>query len=108
MDTNRVRQFCVITETGSMTKAAELLFITHSGLSKTMKLLQEELGCALLRASGRGIALTEDGIRIYQHSKQFLEKEELLFSVKHQPQRQTLRIGTVEIFIGAVRAAARC
>jgi DNA-binding transcriptional LysR family regulator len=27
MDTNRLRQFCVIAETGSMTKAAELLYI---------------------------------------------------------------------------------
>ena len=99
MDTNRLRQFCVIAETGSMTKAAELLYITHSGLSKAMKLLQEELGCALLRPSGRGIAITEEGMRIYQNAKQFLAQEELLFSAKPQPQQQSLRIGTVEVFL---------
>ena len=82
-----------------MTKAAELLYITHSGLSKSMKLLQEELGCALLRPSGRGLALTEDGMRIYQNAKQFLAQEEQLFSAKPQPRQQTLRIGTVEIFL---------
>ena len=42
MDTNRLRQFCAIAELGSMTKASKLLHITHSGLSKSMKLLQEE------------------------------------------------------------------
>jgi DNA-binding transcriptional LysR family regulator len=99
MDTNRLRQFCVIAETGSMTKAAELLHITHSGLSKAMKLLQEELGYALLRPSGRGLALTDDGIRIYQNAKEFLAREEQLFHAKPLPLKQTLRIGTVEIFL---------
>lgn len=45
MDTKRLRQFCAIAETGSLTKAAELLHITHSGFSKSMKLLQDDLGC---------------------------------------------------------------
>jgi len=102
MDTNRLRQFCVIAETGSMTKAAELLHITHSGLSKAMKLLQEELGYALLRPSGRGLALTDDGIRIYQNAKEFLAKEEQLFNVRPLPQKQPLRIGTVEIFLASL------
>ncbi len=65
MDTNRLRQFCAIAETGSMTKASRLLHITHSGLSKSMKLLQEELGLELLRPCGRGIMLTEHGKLIY-------------------------------------------
>ena len=99
MDTNRLRQFCVIAETGSMTKAAELLYITHSGLSKAMKLLQDELGYALLRPSGRGLALTEDGMRVYRNAKQFLEQEEQLFGAKPQALQQNLRIGTVEVFL---------
>lgn len=94
-----MRQFCVIAETGSMTKAAELLYITHSGLSKSMKLLQEELGCALLRPSGRGLALTEDGMRIYKNAKLFLEQEDQLFGAKPQAEQQTLRVGTVEVFL---------
>lgn len=101
MDTNRLRQFCVIAETGSMTKAAELLFITHSGLSKAMKLLQEEIGCKLLRPAGRGLALTEDGMRIYQNAKQFLIYEDQLFSTKAQPSQRMLKIGTVEVFLMA-------
>lgn len=99
MDTNRLRQFCVIAETGSLTKAAELLHITHSGLSKAMKLLQEELNCTLLRPAGRGLALTDDGIRIYQRAKEFLAQEELLFKIEPLTHQQSLRIGTVEIFL---------
>lgn len=85
-----------------MTKAAELLYITHSGLSKSMKLLQEELGCVLLRPSGRGLALTEEGMKIYQKAKLFLAREEELFAVRLEIQQHSLRIGTVEIFLSAL------
>src|SRR5579872_4865295 len=99
MDTNRLRQFCAIAESGSMTKASRLLHITHSGLSKSMKLLQEELGLILLRPSGRGLALTEQGLLIYQRAKEFLEQEERLFKIETSPLQSTIRIGAVEIFL---------
>lgn len=99
MDTHRLRQFCVIAETSSLTKAASLLHITHSGLSKAMKLLQEELGCVLLQPSGRGLTLTEEGKRIYQNAKELLAKEEELFGKKGKPEERPVRIGTVEIFL---------
>ncbi|WP_165482784.1 LysR family transcriptional regulator [Legionella gresilensis] len=99
METIRLKQFCVIAETGSLSKAAELLHITHSGLSKSMKILQDELRISLLRPAGRGVTLTEDGMRIYQRAKSFLEMENLLFHSTSQATKQTTRIGTVEIFI---------
>lgn len=102
MDTNRLRQFCVIAEVGSLTKAAELLHITHSGLSKAMKLLQEELGYPLLRPAGRGLSLTDEGLRTYQRAKVFLAKEEELFKTVHPSPVQSLRIGTVEIFLSSL------
>jgi LysR family transcriptional regulator, salicylic acid-responsive activator of bsdBCD len=69
METNRLKQFCVIVETGSIVKASQLLHITHSALSKSMRCLQEEIGFSLLRRQGRGLALTEDGLHIYQRAK---------------------------------------
>lgn len=100
MDTNLLKQFCVIAETGSLTKAAQLLFITHSGLSKSMKLLQEELQCSLMQPAGRGLTLTEEGINIYRHAKELLAQEDkLIASVKVNHEPKSFRIGTVEIFI---------
>jgi len=99
MDTYRLKQFCTIAETGSMTKAAKLLHITHSALSKSMKVLQEELCCALLRPSGRGLALTDEGLRIYPLAKEFLKQEELFFKIKKSREPTSIRIGTVEIFL---------
>lgn len=99
MDTNKLRQFCAIAELGSMTKASKLLHITHSGLSKSMKLLQEELGLVLLRPSGRGLALTEAGLLIYRRSKEFLAQEEQLFKIEKTTLRSSISIGAVEIFL---------
>jgi LysR family transcriptional regulator, transcriptional activator of nhaA len=42
-------------------RASEQLHITPQTLSGQIKLLEERLGCHLLRRSGRGLELTEDG-----------------------------------------------
>ena len=102
MDTNRLRQFCAIVETGSLTKASELLHVTHSALSKSMKLLQQELNCVLLRPAGRGLAVTAVGWQMYERAKAFLNQEESLFKLEPIVKQCTLKIGTVEIFLIAM------
>lgn len=99
METNRLKQFCVIVETGSLMKASELLHITHSALSKSMKLLQEEIGIVLLRPSGRGITPTEQGLQIYHRAKEFLEHEHRLFKLEKITKPLEIKIGAVEIFL---------
>ena len=102
MDTNRLRQFCLIVETGSLSRAAELIHITHSGLSKSMSHLQEELKTVLFQPSGRGITVTHDGMRIYHNAKQFLATEADLFFSKKQEAEREYSIGSVEIFLASL------
>lgn len=99
METNRLKQFCAIVETGSLIKASELLHITHSALSKSMKILQEEIGITLLRPSGRGITPTDPGLQIYQRAKEFLEQENNLFKLNKNTTISSVKIGAVEIFL---------
>ncbi len=99
METNRLKQFCAIVETGSLTKTSQLLHITHSALSKSMKLLQEEIGISLLRPSGRGVTPTEQGLKIYQRAKFFLEQENHLFKLNKNSTTSSIKIGAVEIFL---------
>src|SRR5262245_47306949 len=68
METDRLAYFCAIVETGSLTGAAELLGVSHSGLSKAMTLLQSELGVRLLVPRGRGLEVTEQGHDVYRKS----------------------------------------
>jgi DNA-binding transcriptional LysR family regulator len=73
METDRLRYFCSIVDAGSLTKAAEMLGMSHSGLSKAMSALQDELGFAIFTPKGRGLELTENGKVLYQQSQKILE-----------------------------------
>lgn len=73
METDRLKYFCLIVDTGSLTKAAEVLGVSHSGLSKAMSVLQDELGFKVLIPKGRGLELTEKGRELYENSRKILE-----------------------------------
>ena len=98
METNRLVQFRVVVETGNLRKAAEILGISHSGLSKSIKTLEHELGVTLLQPSGRGVVISDDGSRIYERSKRFLEEYEFLLGDKVESRNETLRLGSFEVF----------
>ena len=68
METNRLKHFCVVVETASLTKAADLLGITHGGLHKSLRVLEGDLGFALTVGKGRGI---EKGGKRHDITKQF-------------------------------------
>lgn len=61
----QLRYFLSIAETGSLSRAADLLDQTQSGLSKQLALLETNLGQPLFHRTGRGVELTEAGKRLY-------------------------------------------
>ncbi|AZZ36073.1 hypothetical protein CIK05_04460 [Bdellovibrio sp. qaytius] len=101
METDRLRYFCLIAETGSLTKAAEILNVSHSGLSKAMSLLQEELGQSLFRPQGRGLEITEQGKKLYQRSKEVLTLVDNLKAESKPVEKPALRIGMTEVLSSA-------
>lgn len=96
METDRLKYFCTICETGSLTKAADILGISHSGLSKAMSLLQDELEVVLFRPQGRGIEPTAEARTVYERSKQLLALVESLKSPSVQTDSR-VRIGLTEV-----------
>jgi len=100
MDFDRLRYFSTIAETKSMRKAAELLHISPAALSKAVKQLELEAGAKLIVPSGRGIAITDAGVRIAAATENILSQVEALRdevagdSKKDQP----LRVGSFEVF----------
>lgn len=61
MDIRQLRQFLAVVDTGSFTKAAELLLVAQPSLSQTIKGLERELGVVLFHRLGRRISLSEAG-----------------------------------------------
>ncbi len=102
METNRLLQFRIVVETGNLRKAASLLNMSHSGLSKSMKALEAELGFPLFLPSGRGIVISDEGQALYERSMRFFEELDRLIGKKAGAPARTsaplLRIGSFETF----------
>lgn len=97
METNRLKQFCTICETGNLRKAAEFLSISPSGLSKSMAILEAELGLALFHPSGRGIVVSDQGHLIYENAKKILTQVDNILGPTSD-YTPILRIGSFEVF----------
>ncbi len=53
----------------NITQAADILHNSQPNISRTIKLLEHDLGCRLFVRSNRGISLTPEGEQLYSHVK---------------------------------------
>lgn len=98
METNKLLHFITVYETQNLRKAAEVLSMSHSALSKSLKTLEIELGQRLFTPLGRGLTHTEEARRIYEKSKNILEQTSSLFDIEHEAIGLKIKIGTFEVF----------
>lgn len=70
LDLRRLQILSALDATGTMTAAAEALFMTTSAVSQQMALLEKEAGVPLLARSGRRVRLTEAGLVLVRHAQQ--------------------------------------
>ncbi|KPC64240.1 LysR family transcriptional regulator [Streptomyces chattanoogensis] len=61
VDTRLLRYFVAVAEEGTLTRAAERLFVSQPALTKQIKQLETQLGVRLFSRSRTGMALTEPG-----------------------------------------------
>jgi len=94
---NKYEVFMKVVEQGSLTKAADLLGFTQSGVSHMIKSLEIELGFALLLRGRSGIKLTANGEQMLKPIREILNWNEQLKQVVasiHGLEAGTIRIGT--------------
>lgn len=97
METNRLRQFQTVCELKNLRKAADLLGMSHSALSKSLKVLQSQMNRTLLMQSGRNIEITDEGLKLLSQMEAVLEAErQLLFP--EETSAHCVRIATFEVF----------
>ena len=58
-----LRAFEAAAREKSLTRAADVLHVTHGAISHQIKALEDDLGVALVERAGRGIRLTDEGER---------------------------------------------
>jgi LysR family hca operon transcriptional activator len=70
VDLRHLRYFIAVAEEGSLTVAAEKrLHTAQPSLSRQMRDLEDELGCALMVRSAKGIDLTDAGRVFLDHAR---------------------------------------
>lgn len=95
---NALRVFVVVARHGGVSRASEVLNLTHSAVSHQIRILQEELGIALFDKAGRGLSLTTEGSRFAQRVEAaFSEIEDAAHEVCTSQHRH-LRVGTISSF----------
>jgi urea transport system substrate-binding protein len=74
LDSRQLKAFAVLAKTGSYTKTAKELFVTHSAICHAMRELEEDVGCRLFAKMGKKIALTEAGEALLSHALRALDE----------------------------------
>jgi DNA-binding transcriptional LysR family regulator len=73
LDIDQLRTFIAIAETGSFTKAAEVVHKTQSAVSMQMKRLEERIERPIFARDGRASKLTEDGSRLLDYARRLVK-----------------------------------
>src|SRR3954465_8477444 len=73
IDIDQLRTFIAISETGSFTRAADVVHKTQSAVSMQMKRLEERLGRPIFARDGRSSKLTEDGERLLDYARRIIK-----------------------------------
>nr|WP_294547056.1 LysR substrate-binding domain-containing protein [uncultured Rhodopila sp.] len=68
MNLKQLEYFVQVAEIGSFSKAASVIDIAQPALSRHVRSLETELNTYLFVRNGRGVALTEAGKRLFDHS----------------------------------------
>ena len=75
LDTDQLRSFLAIVDTGSFTRASQRVNKTQSAVSMHMRRLEEQLGRTLFIKQGRGVRLSQDGETLVDFARQMLRLE---------------------------------
>ncbi|MBR7188681.1 MAG: LysR family transcriptional regulator [Clostridia bacterium] len=70
MTFQQLNYIITISETGSINKASEKLYLSQPSLTSAIKELERELGIVIFNRTGRGVTLTADGLEFLPYARQ--------------------------------------
>ena len=68
------RVFYYVAQCRSISRAAEMLYSNQPNVTRTIKNLEQALGCKLFIRSNRGVTLTPEGEKLYAHISTAMEQ----------------------------------
>ena len=97
MDLAKLKVFYTVAKVGNLTKAAEFLNTSQSSLSRSMQNFEYQMKTKLFERHPRGLNLTFDGEKLFQHASKLMTKNEVFlksFYDKSEEINQELKIIT--------------
>ena len=94
---NAVRAFDAVARLGSVRAAADELAVTPAAVSQQLRVLEANLGIALTRRKGRGIALTDSG-RVWHEEIARHLRAIALAAERVRPGRRVVQVTVVQSF----------
>lgn len=106
MTLNQLRYFCTACQYKSITKAADLLYVSQPAVSSAIRELEREYQLQLLTRKNKSFELTEDGTTFYQHALVLLQQAEQFSQQMHDlAQRQSnVSVGVTRTTSGSIYA----
>lgn len=106
MNFQQCHYLLAIHQYGSISQAAQSLFVTQPSISKAIRELEAELGIQVLQRSNKGVQFTKDGQDLLQYATVLVEEERNLHQHFQQPQNQLRLTVTAQHFSFVTRALA--
>ena len=102
MELRELKYFLAVAQEGSISAAAEYLYMTQPSLSRQMQNLEKEVGGPLFERGSRRINLTERGLLLKKRAEEMLELYEKTVSEVSAPVAEV----SGEVFIGGGESPA--
>jgi DNA-binding transcriptional LysR family regulator len=107
VDTRLLRYFVAVAEEGSLTRAAERLFVSQPALTKQIKQLEAQLGIQLFVRSRAGMALTEPGRALAERVPSVLSAWDQVRRETNDAARRAARVLRVGFLASAANEATQ-
>lgn len=98
-------RFVAIVDAGTMRRAAEQIGVTQAALTRSIKILEEDLEAPLFERRGRGITLTYFGEGVYDHARQLLQDATVAASeirALREGEQGTLRLAAAPVWMTSI------
>ena len=95
METRALQVFLSVAETLNFSRSSEILHMSVSAVSRTVRRLEEELGQTLLERDKRSVSLTREGLSFREYARQALAEWQ---QVKRQLARDHALAGEISLY----------
>ncbi|MFF7356064.1 MULTISPECIES: LysR family transcriptional regulator [Streptomyces] len=107
VDTRLLRSFLAVAEDGSLTRAAERVFVSQPALTKQIRQLETQLGVRLFDRSRTGMALTDAGRALARRAPEVLASWDDALRATQTTGRRAARVLRVGFLASAANEATR-